>query len=132
MADVLAAAGHRRVGLLGTRFTMEQAFYRERLQQRGVEVIVPDAADRDLVHTVIYDELCKGRVLVESRNAYSRVIERLHNAGATAVILGCTEICLLIGPEHSVLPVFDTTRIHAERAVERALADDAKLARDRA
>ena len=111
-----------RVGLLATRFTMEAEFYRQRLASRfGLEVLVPPAADRTLVHAVIYDELCHGTVRAESRRAYERVIDALAQQGAQAVILGCTEIMLLVDPEESSLPVFDTTRLHAEAAVDWAL-----------
>ena len=121
-AESVLAAGVRTVGLLGTAFTMEQDFYRGRLQRRGLDVLVPDAADRALVHRVIYDELVQGRVEPASRDAYRAVIARLVERGAEAVILGCTEIMLLVGLEDSPVPLFDTTRIHAEAAVERALA----------
>jgi aspartate racemase len=122
IADPTAAAvraqGLGRVGLLGTRFTMEQDFYRGRLQDRyGLEVVVPDA----VVHRIIYEELCLGQVLETSRLEYRRIIERLVVAGAEAVILGCTEIGLLIDADHAEVPVFDTTRIHAVSAAERAL-----------
>ena len=126
IADPTAAAvraqGLSRVGLLGTRFTMEEDFYRGRLQDRyGLEVVVPDAADRALVHRVIYEELCLGQVLEASRLEFLRIIQRLVKAGAEAVILGCTEIGLLIDQDHAEVPVFDTTRIHAVSAAERAL-----------
>jgi len=126
IADPTAAAvraqGLSRVGLLGTRFTMEQDFYRGRLQDRyGLEVVVPDAADRDVVHRVIYEELCLGQVIETSRLEYLRIIQRLVAAGAEAVILGCTEIGLLIDAAHAEVPVFDTTRLHAVSAAERAL-----------
>lgn len=118
----LAAAGVARVGLLGTRYTMEHDFYRGRLEQRhGLDVLVPDAADRTLVHDVIYEELCLSRIESSSRDAYRRVIDDLAAAGAEALVLGCTEITLLIGVEDSPVPVFDTTRIHAEAAVDLAL-----------
>jgi len=117
---VLAAELHR-VGLLGTAFTMEQQFYRERLASHGLEVIVPGPEDRELVHRVIYDELCRGVVSAESRSSYREVIARLVDAGAQGVILGCTEIELLIGPEDAAVPVFPTTRLHAEAAVAAAL-----------
>lgn len=120
-AEALRQAGVSRVGLLGTRFTMEQDFYRERMEKRyGIEVLVPDERDRDLVHGVIYDELCHGIVLDNSRAAYRRVIERFRQDGAQGVILGCTEITLLIGAEDSALPVFDTTALHAQAAVALA------------
>jgi aspartate racemase len=119
----IRAAGVRRVALLGTGFTMEQAFYRERLAAGfGLEVLVPDADDRALVHRVIYDELCRGDIRESSRAAYSDIIARLRDRGAEAVILGCTEITLLVRPQDSVLPIFDTTRIHCEVALDRALA----------
>lgn len=121
-ADAVRAAGLRRVGLLGTAFTMEQDFYRGRLEANGLTVLVPDADGRALVHRVIYEELCLGVVREESRAAYRRVIEELVAAGAEGVILGCTEIELLVGDEDSAVPLFATARLHAEAAVEAALA----------
>ncbi len=121
-ADAVAAAGLRRVGLLGTRYTMEADFLRERLERRGLEVLIPPPADRDVVHDVIYGELVLGVVREQSRAAYRAVIERLVLRGAQGVILGCTEIELLIGPADSDVPLFPTTRIHAEAAVTAALA----------
>ncbi|MEZ0091859.1 aspartate/glutamate racemase family protein [Streptacidiphilus sp. EB129] len=125
LADTTAAAvrtaGLRRVGLLGTAFTMEQDFYRHRLAGHGLEVLVPDADDRAVVHRVIYEELCLGIVREESRSAYGEVISRLVASGAEGIVLGCTEIELLIRPEHSPVPVFATTRLHAEAAVTAAL-----------
>jgi aspartate racemase len=119
----IRADGHRRVALLGTAFTMEQDFYRARLAARhGLHVMVPDAADRAVVHRVIYDELVAGKVLPASRDAYRAVIARLVERGAEAVILGCTEIMLLVGPEDSAVPIYDTTALHAAAAVELALA----------
>jgi aspartate racemase len=120
-ADRIHGAGIRTVGLLGTRFTMEQEFYRGRLEQSGLSVLVPDAMDRALVHRVIYEELCMGRVNTESRREFLRIIEALHDSGAEAVIEGCTEIALLVGQEHTAVPLFDTTRIHASQAVTEAL-----------
>lgn len=118
----IKAAGLRRVGLLGTAFTMEQAFYKGRLVARhGLEVLVPDEADRALVHRVIYDELVQGVVDPGSRAAYRDIIARLVAGGAEAVILGCTEIMLLVRPEDSAVPLFDTTTIHAEAAVAMAV-----------
>jgi len=120
----IRAAAFTRVGLLATRFTMEGEFYRKRLETKyGLEVFVPSAPDRALVHDVIYDELCHGTVRAESRRTYQRVIESLAERGAQAVILGCTEIMLLIDGKSSPLPVFDTTRLHAEAAVEWAIGD---------
>jgi aspartate racemase len=118
----LRAAGVRRVGLLGTRFTMELPFWRDRLHQRfGVELVVPEPSDRAEVHRIIYEELCRGRIEDASRAAYVGVIERLRAEGAEAVILGCTEIGLLVRPADSPLPVFDTTVLHAEAAVDFCL-----------
>ncbi len=117
----LRAAGLDRVALLGTRFTMEQAFYRDRIEAAGIRVIVPDADDRECVHRVIYDELCLGRLHETSREAYRRIIAKLVACGAQGVILGCTEIGLLIGESDAVVPLFDTTRIHAEAAADWAL-----------
>ncbi|WFB10493.1 aspartate/glutamate racemase family protein [Streptomyces sp. LX-29] len=121
-AERVLRHGHRRVGLLATRYTMEEDFYRDRMLSHGIDVIVPDEPDRTLVHDVIYRELTRGRVEETSRQAYRRVIDRLAARGAEAVILGCTEITLLIGRRDSPLPVFDSTRIHVERAVDLALA----------
>ncbi|GGT09454.1 MULTISPECIES: aspartate/glutamate racemase family protein [Streptomyces] len=126
LADATAAAvrasGLRRVGLLGTAFTMEQDFYRGRLEAAGLGVTVPDAEGRALVHQVIYEELCRGTIREESRAAYRKVIRNLVSAGAEGIILGCTEIELLIGPEDSPVPLFPTSRLHAEAAVAAALA----------
>ncbi|MDR6774955.1 aspartate/glutamate racemase family protein [Azospirillum sp. BE72] len=123
-AERIRAAGLRRVGLLGTAFTMEQDFYKGRLvQKHGLEVLVPDDADRATVHRVIYDELVQGRIDEASREAYRGVIARLVERGAEAVILGCTEIMLLVRPEDSPVPLYDTTAIHAEAAVELALSN---------
>jgi len=122
-AEALKAGGHTKVALLGTAFTMEQDFYRARLEERhGLEVLIPGEADRAEVHRVIYEELVAGRIEPSSREAYGDVIARLIARGATAVILGCTEIMLLIGPEDSAVPLYDTTRLHAEAAVALALA----------
>lgn len=114
----IVAAGHRRVGLLGTAFTMEQPFYRARLAERfGLEVIVPDDAGRAEVHRIIYDELVRGIIRPESKARYAEVIGRLTDAGAEAIILGCTEIMLLVDQADSPVPLFDTTAIHAAAAV---------------
>ncbi len=122
--EAIAARGVGRAALLGTRFTMEQPFYKDRLAARfGLDVMVPEASERELVHRVIYDELCLGVTRDASRAAYRRVIDDLARQGAEGVILGCTEIGMLIGPDDTDLPLFDTTRIHAERAVALALAD---------
>lgn len=118
----ITAAGHTVVGLLGTAFTMEQPFYTERLAQKyGLDVLVPEAGDRAEIHRVIYEELIAGKIEPASRATYRAIIERLVARGATAIVLGCTEIMLLIGPDDSPVPLFDTTRLHAEAAVEFAL-----------
>ena len=123
-AERIKEAGIRTVGLLGTAFTMEQDFYKGRLAERhGLNVIVPGAEDRATVHRVIYEELVAGQVIPASREAYRAIISRLIDDGAEAVILGCTEIMLLIHPEDSAVPIFDTTALHAEAAIEIALAD---------
>jgi aspartate racemase len=117
------AAGIGKVGLLGTAFTMEQGFYKDRLASRHrLEVLVPEVEDRALVHRVIYEELVAGVVREESREAYCEVIERLVARGAEGVILGCTEIMLLVGQADSAVPLFDTTSLHAQAAVELALS----------
>ncbi|WP_321841683.1 aspartate/glutamate racemase family protein [Paraburkholderia bannensis] len=118
----LRAANVTRVGLLGTRYTMEQDFYVGRLREvHGIEAIVPNEHDRADVHRIIYDELCHGNVDAQSRRVYQRVIDDLAAQGAQGVILGCTEITLLIGQNDSTLPVFDTTALHAQAAVDWAL-----------
>ncbi|MCC0091174.1 aspartate/glutamate racemase family protein [Aeromonas veronii] len=124
-AAKLRADGITRVGLLGTRFTMEQDFYKGRLQERfGLAVLVPDEAGRERVHRIIYDELCLGEIRESSRAEYLAIIEGLAAAGAEAVILGCTEIALLVGDARAAVPLYDTTAIHAEAAVALALAAD--------
>ena len=120
-AAAVDAAGLRTVGLLGTAFTMEQAFYRDRLAQHGLEVLVPNTEDRALVHAVIYDELCLGLIREESRDRFNEVIARLVEAGAQGVVLGCTEIELLVDETHASVPIFATTRIHVEAAIKAAL-----------
>jgi aspartate racemase len=117
----IRAAGLSRVALLGTRFTMERDFYRHRIEAAGIEVIVPEAAQREKVHRVIYEELCLGRILDDSREAYRAIIDDLVARGAQGVILGCTEIGLLVGEGDAAVPLFDTTRIHAEAAADWAL-----------
>jgi aspartate racemase len=121
-ALAVTQSGYTTVGLLGTRFTMEQDFYRRRLEQHGLTVLTPAQADRELVHQIIYQELCLGQVHETSRQAYLRVIAELGARGAQAVILGCTEIALLIQPEDSQLPLFDTTALHARSAAHWALS----------
>ncbi len=118
-------AGFSKVGLLGTRFTMEQAFYKARLTERhGLEVITPEPDDRAVVHRIIYEELCLGKILEESRSEYRQIIARLVRQGAEAIILGCTEIALLVSPQDSPVPLFDTTGIHARGAAAWALTSD--------
>ena len=120
--QAVQAAGITRVGLLGTRFTMEEEFYKGRLtEMHGLQVLVPGEADRELIHRVIYDELCLGVVREESRRVFTEIIDRLVFAGAQGVILGCTEIELLVRPEDCPVPAFPTTRLHAEVAVDFAL-----------
>lgn len=121
-AAAVQAAGLTSVGLLGTAFTMEQSFYRDRLAAGGITVLVPEAADRGMVHSVIYDELCLGVVSDASRTRYLAVIDGLVAAGAEGIVLGCTEIELLIAQDDSPVPIFPTSRLHVEAAVEIALA----------
>lgn len=123
-AEAIKAQGLHRVGLLGTRFTMEQDFYRARLEARhGLQVLTPAPDDREVVHRVIYDELCLGRVRDASRAAYLAIIDRLVAEGAQAIILGCTEISLLVEPQHvPQVPLFDTTHLHAVHAATWALS----------
>jgi aspartate racemase len=122
-ADALVAATVRRVGLLGTRFTMERDFYRHRLESRGLTVVVPSEGDREIVHRVIYDELCRGEVRDASRVAYRGVIERLVRDGAEGIALACTEIGVLIGASDSPVPIFDTGELHAQAATDYALRE---------
>jgi len=122
-AEKIKARGIKKVGLLGTRFTMEEDFYRGRLEKKhGLEVLVPDESDRQLIHHVIYYELCDGSLQAESRRKFRTVIEKLGQVGAQGVILGCTEIGLLVKEKDSPLPIFDTTIIHAQAAVDYALS----------
>lgn len=120
-ADEVLNAGTKRVALLGTRFTMEEDFYKSRLEARGLEVLVPGADDIAEVNRVIYDELCQGVVLDTSRARYKAIVEQLKSLGAQGVILGCTEITMLIQPGDVSVPVFDTTAIHAAAAVRFAI-----------
>jgi len=122
-AQKIVAQGMKRVGLLGTAFTMEQDFYKGRLSKKyGLEVIIPEQEDSKIVHSIIYHELCVGKINQSSREQYIRIIKDLVAKGAEAIILGCTEISLLVKQEDSSVPLFDTTAIHAESAVEYALA----------
>ena len=123
-AAAIRRAGVKVVGLLGTRFTMEQSFYRGRLErEHGLEVLVPPASDITVVHNVIYDELCRGRVLDASRAQLRRVIGGLVARGAQGIVLGCTEITMLVGTSDSPVPLFDTTELHARAAALRAVDD---------
>ncbi len=127
-ADAVRTAGLSSIGLLATAYTMEQDFYVGRLRDlHGLDVVVPDRDERRLVHQVIYDELCLGVINDASREAYRAVIANLVEHGAEGVLLGCTEVGLLIGPDDVEVPVFDTTIIHAQRAVELALAPEAAV-----
>ena len=121
-ADGIRADGLSQVGLLGTHYTMEGAFYRGRLQDHhGLDVLIPDEQGRDTVHRVIYEELCLGRIEASSRDAYRQIIADLVKTGAQAVILGCTEISLLVSEEDATVPLYDTTALHAAAAVDMAL-----------
>ncbi len=123
-AGAIAAQGLRTVGLLGTRYTMEGDFYRGRLEQlHGLRVLIPDAAGRETVHRIIYDELVLGHIRPASREAYRAIIADLVGTGAEGIILGCTEIGLLVRPEDSPVPLFDTTALHAAAAVDWALEE---------
>ena len=120
-ADELNRRGIRRAALLGTKYTMTQDFYKAKLVDAGIEVLVPDEADMETVNDVIYQELCLGEIRAESKEKFLAIIRRLESQGAEGVILGCTEIGLLVKQEDVELPVFDTTLIHGEKAVEMAL-----------
>ncbi len=123
-AEVIKSRGVRRVGLLGTRFTMEENFYCVRLvEKHNLEVIIPEQADREIVHRIIYDELVLGRIELASKAEYLRIITDLSKAGAEGIIFGCTEIGMLVSQADSRLPLFDTTRIHAQAAVQFALQE---------
>jgi len=122
-AQVVRSQGLRKIGLLGTRFTMEEDFYRGRLiEKHNLSVLIPDQQDREIIHRVIYQELVLGKIISTSRGEYLRIIEKLVSAGAEGIILGCTEIGLLVKTEDCQVPLFDTTLIHAEAAVEKALS----------
>ena len=128
IADVAGSAiaerGLCRVGLLGTRFVMEESFYRDRLQKRfGIEVLVPGREEQDIVHRTIYEELCLGKIEKTSRQVCLKIIEGLKKQGAEGIVLGCTELPLLIQPDDVSVPLFDTTRLHAEAAVKLALGE---------
>ena len=120
-ADTLLENGIKKVGLLGTKYTMTQEFYKEKLLEAGLEVVIPDQAGVEEVNRIIYDELCLGQIKESSKQAYLAIIDDLKNAGAEAVILGCTEIGLLVKQEDTDMPLFDTTVIHAQKAAEFAI-----------
>jgi len=121
-AEKVISKGIKSVGLLGTKFTMEQEFYKGRLETGyGLKVYIPDRSDREIVHDIIYNELCLGKIEEGSRDQYLRIIGKLATEGAEAVILGCTEIALLVDQDQTPVPLFDTTRLHAESAVALAL-----------
>lgn len=120
-AEAITRAGKRMVGLLGTRFTMEQAFYRERLEQHGLSVLIPSEDDREIIHRIIYEELCLGHIRGSSREEYRRIMANLADQGAEAIVLGCTEISLLVDSGDARVPLFDTMTLHARRAAEQAL-----------
>ena len=122
-AEEIKKQGMKTVGLLGTKFTMEQNFYAGRLQERhGLKVLIPSREDREIVHRVIYEELVLGKVEERSREEYLRIMNKLKDEGAEGVIEGCTEIVMLVQQKHTDIPLFDTTAIHARKAVEKALA----------
>lgn len=121
-ARAVTSAGIERIALLGTAFTMEQRFYRQVLEEAGLEVLVPDEQEHAQVYQIIYQELCQGKVDPQSRALYQQIIQRLSERGAQGVILGCTEITLLIKPEHSSLPVFDTTALHVQACLDFSLS----------
>ncbi|MCF6136662.1 aspartate/glutamate racemase family protein [Pseudalkalibacillus berkeleyi] len=125
IADATTAQIHRdsvkKVGLLGTKYTMEQDFYKTRLEKNGLEVVVPDAEDRNIIHSVIYAELCQGTINASSKENFKQIIHKLIDNGAQGIILGCTEIGLLIKPEDVEVPTYDTARIHAVEAVNNSL-----------
>jgi aspartate racemase len=120
-AELILAQGLHKIGLLGTRFTMEEDFYKGRLLAHGLEVVIPDVLGREIVHRVIYDELCLGQIHEDSHASYKVVMNDLVHQGAQGIILGCTEIGLLVKEGDASVPLFDTTRIHAEAAVDFAL-----------
>jgi aspartate racemase len=124
LGRAITSAGYASVGLLGTQFTMEQAFYTDYLRERhGLRVLVPERSDRERVHRVIYDELCRGQVLAGSRAEYRRIMADLVAQGAEAIILGCTEISMLVSADDATVPLFDTTSLHARSAAELALQE---------
>jgi aspartate racemase len=125
VGHAMQTAGVTRGGLLGTRYTMELPFWRERMAERfGIALSVPDAAERAVIHRIIFDELCRGIIRPESRDEYVRIIDRLAADGAQAVVLGCTEITLLVQPDQVRVPLFDTTALHCQQAIRFALGEN--------
>ena len=125
LAGAIRGAGLCTVGLLGTKFTMEENFYKDRLESAlGHPVLTPNEHEREIVHNIIYDELCMGQVLPASRRQYARIMERLAEEGAEGIVLGCTEIPMLVKTTDAPVPLFDTTHIHACKAVDWALAEE--------
>lgn len=120
-AEKIKVAGYTKVGLLGTKFTMEEDFYKSHLAEYGIQTIIPTEAYRDIVHEVIYQELCQGIICSDSRKTFASIIRSLVNDGAEAIILGCTEIPLIVNQQEIITPLFDTTKIHIEAAVDFAL-----------
>lgn len=123
-ADTLLEQGIQKVGLLGTKYTMTQDFYKEKLLESGLEVLIPDDSGVEMVNRIIYDELCLGNIQEESKQAYLNIIEQLKNSGAEAVILDCTEIGLLVKQSDTDMPLFDTTLIHAQKAAMQAVGSE--------
>lgn len=121
-ASVIKNQSIKKIGLIGTAFTMEQTFYKDRLQQQGLEVIIPNNIQRKTIHETIYNELCLGVINLDSQRAYIEIVEDLIASGAQGIVMGCTEICMLIGENHFSVPLFNTTAIHAQAAVEFALS----------
>ncbi|HEC96187.1 MAG TPA: amino acid racemase, partial [Euryarchaeota archaeon] len=120
-AEKIISKGLKKVGLLGTKFTMEEDFYKGRLSKFGLDVIIPEEDEREIIHSIIYKELCLGEIKGSSKEKFKKIIENLVYKGAEGIILGCTEIPLLIKQEDSPVPLFDTTKIHAQSAVELSL-----------
>jgi aspartate racemase len=127
-AKALKADGRKRALLLATRYTMEHGFYADRMAELGIEIVTPDAEDRQIVHDVIFDELCQGKILETSREKYLAIIEKMKDRGIDSVILGCTEISMLVDPDKLGIAGYDSTTIHADAAVRFALDNDLEIA----
>ena len=119
-AQSIVAAGHRKPGLMATDYTMTQSFYTDRLRHAGLQPVLPDGTDRECIHRIIFEELCHGIVTEESRSKYVQISEHLKGAGADSLILGCTEVCMLLNPSNVTIPVLDTTQIHCAAAYRLA------------